>query len=427
MTTTASRPPIHHPWRSAASAWWTSSALATVAFAMSGLSSHSFIQSWSTLGPGDEVMALQPLVSGLMTLVVTAAVLLSWRRPGVAIALLPLLVPAALTYAWSLGWWLAVVLVAVLTTIRGTWLAVAPWLGAAAITLYFCRSGEAFATPIGPIFLRPDLSSYLWLWFGMLGAAFVVAAATRLVLLAARRSEAADAATATAEAVTVDASRRAAVVTERAVVARDLHDVVAHHVSLVAVRAESAPYVLPDLDEKARELLAEIATDARTALAELRSALAVLDRGADGAPGSAPRAPLPTAEDVPALLAQVRGAGQVVEVEDDALQGQLAHVDAAAGYVVYRTLQEALTNVRRHAPGAAALVDLSASDDGVTLVVTNDAPAAGSTVAPGRGLLGMTERAESLGGNLTAGAEDGRFAVRLVLPGVGSRSTAGAR
>lgn len=372
-------------------------------------------------------MTLEPLVSGLMTLVVTAAVLLSWRRPGVAIALLPLLVPAALTYAWSLGWWLAVVLVAVLTTIRGTWLAVAPWLGAAAITLYFCRSGDSFATPIGPIFLRPDLASYLWLWFGMLGAAFVVAAATRLVLLAARRGEAAEAATATAEAVTADASRRATVVTERAVVARDLHDVVAHHVSLVAVRAESAPYVLPGLDEKARDLLSEIATDARTALAELRSALAVLDRGADGAPGSAPRAPLPTAEDVPALLAQVRGAGQVVEVEDEALQGHLAHVDAAAGYVVYRTLQEALTNVRRHAPGAAALVDLSASGDGVTLVVTNDAPVAGSTVTPGRGLLGMTERAESLGGHLTAGAEDGRFAVRLVLPGVGSRSTAGAR
>lgn len=429
MTTTSARP-SSHPWRSPTSAWWTASSFAAVTFLFTALSGQtSAWKRWHYLGPGEEVLALQPLATGLMTLTVTVAVVLAWRRPLVATSLLLLIVPAALTYGWSLGWWLAVVLVAVLTTIRGTWSTVAPWLGAAAISLVFCRSGEPFATPIGPIHLDPGYTTYLWLWFGMLGAALVAAVATRLILLAARRSEAADTATATAEAVTVDAARRSAVVTERSVVARDLHDVVAHHVSLVAVRAESAPYVLPDLDEKARELFTEIAADARTALTELRSALAVLDRGAgaDLSSGSAPRAPLPVAEDVPALLAQVRGAGQEIVADDAALGEQLAAVDSAAGYVVYRTLQEALTNVRRHAAGAVANVALTASTDGVELVVVNDVPSGSSAPLPGRGLLGMTERAESLRGSLSAGVEDGRFVVRLALPGVVARRPVDAR
>lgn len=147
-----------------------------------------------------------------------------------------------------------------------------------------------------------------------------------------------EASTATARASTVETR-----VSERARLARDLHDVVAHHVSLVAVRAESAPYVHPDLDARAREVPGEIAADARSALAEQRQILAVLHRSE-----SPELAPQPGAGDVDALIADARAAGQTVVDE-----GGWGSVTEPVRYALYRAAQEALTNARRHAPGAA--------------------------------------------------------------------------
>nr|WP_281358973.1 histidine kinase [Isoptericola chiayiensis] len=225
------------------------------------------------------------------------------------------------------------------------------------------------------------------------------AAAVRLVRESRRRSD-------RAAAVERHALEVESVATERARLARDLHDVVAHHVSLVAVRAESAPYTHPDMNDDARRVLAEIADDARSALGELRQVLSVLQRTAG--PG---RAPQPTACDVADLVDQARAAGQ-----DVTLTGRCDGVPDAPGYVLYRAAQEALTNARRHAPGAPTTVELTHAAQVAGLRVTNPVDRTDAVVVPGRGLTGMRERVEALGGALTAGVEDSAFALVVTLP-----------
>nr|WP_281357571.1 histidine kinase [Isoptericola sediminis] len=225
------------------------------------------------------------------------------------------------------------------------------------------------------------------------------AAAIRLVRESWHRSD-------RAAAVERQALEVESVAAERARLARDLHDVVAHHVSLVAVRAESAPYTHPHLNEDARHVLAEIADDARSALGELRQVLGVLQRTAG--PG---RAPQPTARDVADLVDQARAAGQ-----DVTLTGRCDDVPDAPGYVLYRAAQEALTNARRHAPGAPTAVELTRAAQGVGLRVTNPVARTHAVVTPGRGLTGMRERVEALGGSLTAGVESSAFVLVVTLP-----------
>ena len=123
--------------------------------------------------------------------------------------------------------------------------------------------------------------------------------------------------------------------------------------SLVAVRAESAPFLHPDLNDDARAVLADIAHDAREALTELRQVLVVLQRTSD----ESERAPQPTACDVDDLVASAVAAGQPI-----ALEGAWHDVPPAAGYVLYRAVQEGLTNARRHAPGSLTTVTRTQSD-----------------------------------------------------------------
>ena len=196
---------------------------------------------------------------------------------------------------------------------------------------------------------------------------------------------------------------------ERARVARDLHDVVAHHISLVAVRAESAPYSQPGLDDGARTVLAEIADDARSALAELRQVLTVLQRPED----AAPLAPQHGAGDVDDLVAEARVAGQPIEDT-----GEWGDLDAATGYVLYRCVQEALTNARRHAPGSEVLIERGRDSSSVRLEVSNPtgAGATGGDRPDGRGLTGMRERVEALGGSIEVTPGPERFHVVVVIP-----------
>lgn len=202
------------------------------------------------------------------------------------------------------------------------------------------------------------------------------------------------------------------VAAERARLARDLHDVVAHHVSLVAVRAESAPYQYPGLDDRAREVLAAVAVDARQALGELRHVLAVLRRTGD----EPDLAPQPDAHDVDALVAAARDAGQAVDVT-----GEWGAIPAASGYVLFRVVQECLTNGRRHAPAAAVhvsrWVDATGSEPSVGLRVANAVALPDGPVEPGRGLHGMRERVEAVGGHLVVEVVDGSFVVEVRLPG----------
>jgi len=194
--------------------------------------------------------------------------------------------------------------------------------------------------------------------------------------------------------------------------AHDLHDVVAHHISLIAVRAESAPFQ-HELDEPTQRLLTDIGDDARAALTELRHALAVLRRS-DDVPAST--RPQPTAADVGALVEQARAAGQQVEIE-----GGWGAVAAAPGYVLYRAVQEGLTNARRHAPGERVTIMRTRQGAVVGLEMRNRNGAPDGAFVPGRGLLGMGERVATLGGSLDAGALDGIATLVVMLPDGGGQ------
>lgn len=208
-------------------------------------------------------------------------------------------------------------------------------------------------------------------------------------------------------------AERASVTAERARIARELHDVVAHHVSLVAVRAETAPYTEPDLSPSARGVLAEIAASARLALDELRTVLGVLRRADTD---ELELAPQPGINDVTTLVEQARSSGTPVDYTALPPDQQ---VPDAAGLAAYRIVQEALTNARRHAPGAAVTVRVSVEQGRLLVSVRNAAAAAApaGSALRGYGHAGMHERVAALGGSLWVGPlPDGGYAVEATIP-----------
>ncbi|GIJ47455.1 two-component sensor histidine kinase [Virgisporangium aliadipatigenens] len=216
------------------------------------------------------------------------------------------------------------------------------------------------------------------------------------------------------EARTEQEKARRAVLEERTRIARELHDVVAHHMSLIVVRAETAPYRLDGMPDEAREEFAGIAAASREALTEMRRLLGVLrSEDAEGADPS--RAPQPQLDDVAVLVETARAAGVDITLT---LTGDRASVPSAVQLTAYRIVQEALSNATRHAPGAPVRVSLDVwPDRELRLLVANDVdPAPNGPVRPGLGLAGMRERATALGGRLTAGPGPDGFAVRATLP-----------
>ncbi|MES9607450.1 histidine kinase [Actinomadura sp. NPDC000929] len=205
-----------------------------------------------------------------------------------------------------------------------------------------------------------------------------------------------------------------AVLTERQRIARELHDVVAHHMSMIAIQAEAAPYKVETVPDETRRDLAEIRATALDALTELRRILGVL-RSEDGAD----TAPQPSLERLDELVGNARGAGLRVETR---LDGDLAGLPPGVGLTAYRILQEALSNAMRHAPGSRVEVEASCEGGIVWLGVVNGPPAGGPGSVPplpggGHGLVGMRERAAALGGELTARpTSEGGFAVTASLP-----------
>ncbi|MEU3727427.1 sensor histidine kinase [Streptomyces sp. NPDC031705] len=213
---------------------------------------------------------------------------------------------------------------------------------------------------------------------------------------------------------------------ERARIARELHDVVAHHMSVITVQADSAPYRLPGMAEPVREEFAAIAASARESLGEMRRLLTVLrgdgtnGAGAGGADGE--RAPQPGIARIPQLVEATVRAGQPVELS---LAAGLPGVPAppAVDLSAYRIVQEALANVVRHAPGARTRVAVTyAAGDEEVLVLVVNGPGRDPVVEPegsgtGHGLVGMRERVRLTGGTLDAGPlPEGGFRVAARLP-----------
>ncbi len=211
----------------------------------------------------------------------------------------------------------------------------------------------------------------------------------------------------------IDAEADARVQAERLRIARDLHDVVAHGLSTIAVQSGVASHLLDREPERAREALDVINTTGRASLEELRAMVGVLR-----STGDTELRPAPTdRDDLGDLLASATRAG--IEVTHRIEGAFPADVGDAAVVAVHRIVQEALTNVARHAGPVAATVTVTHGDDGVAVEVVNDRPAEARPVvaSTGVGIVGMRERAQSLGGSLDAGSTGaGGFRVAAIVP-----------
>lgn len=206
---------------------------------------------------------------------------------------------------------------------------------------------------------------------------------------------------------------------DRARIARELHDVVAHSMSLINVQASTARYRNPALDENAIEEFEEIASSSRQALGEMRSLLGVLR--ADDSKGDLQ--PQPGLADIPDLVTQARRAG--LQVSLTAIEPEEAvEVSDVVALTGYRVVQEALTNALRHAGASTVIVRCAVEDGSLVLEIENTAaPAIRSTSGTRLGLVGMGERVTSVGGTLEVGERPaGGFAVRAVLPVRGART-----
>jgi signal transduction histidine kinase len=217
------------------------------------------------------------------------------------------------------------------------------------------------------------------------------------------------------EVRTLEREAREAIAQERTRIARELHDVVAHNMSVIHMQATSASYRLKHLDPETKAEFAQIAAGARSTMREMRQLLAVLrDEGAE-----AELAPVPGLDRLAELVESAARAGVPVEVHEAAGTVVLPESVAVAGY---RIVQESLSNIIRHAPGARTRIDLDLEGPDLMLSIVNEAAArpAEPMEAPGRdghGLAGMRERAQLVGGTLESGPRDeGGYLVVARLP-----------
>jgi len=217
-----------------------------------------------------------------------------------------------------------------------------------------------------------------------------------------------------------EAQSKVAVAAERARIARELHDVVAHNVSVMVVQADGAAYVLDTAPDQAKKALETISGTGRQALAEMRRLLGVLRTGEHKEAGE--YVPQPDVEQIDELVEQCRNSGLPVDFK---VEGTPRPLPSGVELTAYRIVQEALTNTRKHGgPNAGASVRLVYFDDGLGLLVEDDGKGAphelyeeGGADGQGHGLIGMRERVGMVGGTLDAGPRPGGgFRISVLLP-----------
>jgi signal transduction histidine kinase len=277
------------------------------------------------------------------------------------------------------------------------------------------RRGLLFAVPLLLPFLVHAMAPVDGSNAGLASTGPLLVAATAMLVGESlrQRTEAVEALGATQEAME-ESVREQTAMEERARIARELHDIVAHHLSVIAVQSETARLTSPKLSADARGRFEAIAATAREALTETRRLLGVLREDVDG---DADRQPQPGLDRLNELVDTARDAGANVRLT---LQGKAIPLPAGIDLAAYRIVQEALTNARRHAPGAAIDVELSYTADALQLRVRDYGPGPedGEPVV-GHGLLGMRDRATIAGGTLSYGAAPGGgFEVEATLPAV---------
>jgi signal transduction histidine kinase len=430
-------------WRSPrqrrAAAWGLAAATAAAATASVA---YGMLDIWGTKGTQKELLAqalgnsdhrtggligsLHLHGSGLMALVILVSL--------AGVAPLPLAVRRPLL-GWRIGWlalaavpWLGLDWLHDSGTVFADW----PWNPVQVAVLVVVFAAAGMRHPRGVLWWMWALTLLPW-WLqasrarpglAVLAVGTVVLTAVAIAADASGGRHRARAALAGAAERAEAEAARGAVLEERAKIAREMHDVVAHHLSLIAVRAEAAPYRLNRLAGDARTEFGELGGTAREALAEIRRLLGVLRTGE-----AAEQAPQPRLGDLSGLVDAARDAGLAVEYSR---RGPVDGLPAAVGVCGYRIVQESLSNAGRHAPGAAISVTVTVEPPVVQLKVSNGPPAAARnggaaarTLAAdghrhGHGLAGMRERATLLGGTFAAGpTPGGGFEVTAELPAGG--------
>ena len=237
--------------------------------------------------------------------------------------------------------------------------------------------------------------------------AWLVTLVSVMELVRSRRERAREEARSRAEAL----QRRAS--DERLRLAQELHDAVAHNISLINIHAGVALHLFDEQPQQARDALATIKASSKEALVELRSILGLLRRADE----NAPRTPTPSLARLDELVARSNAAGLEVQVD---VKGDLTHLPRSVDVAAYRIIQESLTNVARHADRPDAMVRVRAEADSLTVEILDEGTGSRSPSdlpSGGNGIAGMRERATAIGGSFEAGPRPGRgFAVRAQLP-----------
>jgi signal transduction histidine kinase len=338
---------------------------------------------------------------GAAALVILAAGALAARRRH-PVAVLALVFGTTLLY-FVLGYdpgpiWIALIVAYYTAIVQGH--RVAAWITAAAGFLIFpWLDFVLFDRPAPSLLSLAALAAWLLVLLG-------IGEAVRI-----RRERAAEAVRIREE----EARRRAS--EERLRIARELHDALGHHLSLINVQSGVALHLNEELPEQTRNSLSAIKEASKEALTELRSVLDILRQEGE----RAPRSPTSTLARLDDLVAQAAAAGLEVRTETD---GQIRPLPFGVDIAAFRIVQEALTNVARHAGPATASVRLTYGDRDLTVEVDDDGrgPQSHASAGTGKGIVGMRERVAALGGDLEAGPRPaGGFRVRARLPldGVG--------
>jgi len=358
----------------------------------------------------DVLMRVQSIID--LALVPVSFVIIRWRRShplAVALTLSALVSLSSLSYGfWAWG------VVSMATRRRWRWVGAvgAVTVGAALVTLMLSGSvdGLTLTTPDGvevpvtdwAILVGLALATTFIIYLALVAWGFYIGARRDLVASLTERAENAER----------EQALRAAQIhaDERARIAREMHDVLAHRISLVSMHAGILAFRDDLPPEQTRQVAAIIQENAAESLTELRAVLGALRE-----PGATPAKPQPTLADVPALVEDAQAAGTHVEVEDAV--DRAAPLPPTIGRHAYRIVQEALTNARKHAVGSPVRVSLSGRPgSGLALEVTNPLTTGAGLPGAGLGLVGLAERAQIAGGWCTARPEEGRFIVRAWLP-----------
>ncbi|MFD7442091.1 sensor histidine kinase [Streptomyces sp. NPDC059909] len=357
----------------------------------------------------------------LMVLLLGATTTSAYGPVALFIAAVPAVVVLMTLVRPVLAFWASLASTPFVTVLVGSWDGDWPWPPV---------SFAAHLAVLTVVAARTRPRTALWMWlltgaYGLFAEVFLgpgsfsntfpmmfVSAMVLLVVALAHVRRDAKREVAVQQSVTAVERDRRTLLEERTTIARELHDVVAHHMSVVAIQAEAAPYRVENPPPELEQAFATIRENAVAALTELRRVLGVV-RAEDY---EAPDAPQPTLADLEGLLRNVRDAGLEVDL---AVTGAVRELPQGVELSAYRIIQEALSNALRHAPGAPAKVEVAYVLGGLGLRIVNGPPQ--GLVKPsqgaGHGITGMRERVTMLNGEMTAEpTEDGGYEVAAFLP-----------